>query len=237
MTRAAITGDTGISERLAGVRARISAAAERSGRDPRAVRIVAVTKTVAPERIAEAAAAGITDIAENRVQEAEHKHALVPPGLHWHLVGHLQTNKAALAARLFDTVHSLDSARAGAALSRHRDPSRGPLRGLLEVDYTGIPQRTGVSPQAVEELLRGLRGHPGLDLVGLMTIAPFGDPAAARDCFRKLRQLRDRLQERIGAPLPELSMGMTDDFEPAVEEGATMVRLGRVIFGERPPQP
>jgi hypothetical protein len=224
-----------IAERLASVRSRISRAAERAGRDPASVRLIAVTKTVPPQRIAEAVVAGVTEIGENRVQEARWKHATVPPGLRWHLVGHLQSNKAALAARLFDTVHSLDSARVGAALSGHRDPGRGPLQGLVEVDLTGIAGRTGVPPESAEALLRSLAEQRALSLAGLMTLAPFGDPAAARECFRRLRELRDRLRAELGLELPELSMGMSDDFELAIAEGATMVRLGRVLFGERPP--
>ena len=223
-----------IAERLEAVRRRIARAAEAAGRDPAAVRLIAVTKTVAPPRIAEAVAAGVTEVGENRVQEARLKHAGAPPGLRWHLIGHLQSNKAALAAQLFDTVHSLDSPRVGVALAGHRDPGRDSIQGLLEVDFTGIPGRTGVPPERTAELLRGLTGHPGLSLAGLMTIAPFGDSATARDCFRRLRELRDRLQVELGVELPELSMGMSDDFEIAVAEGATMVRLGRVIFGERP---
>ena len=224
----------GIAGRLEAVRRRIARAAEGAGRDPAAVRLIAVTKTVAPARIAEAVAAGVTEVGENRVQEARLKHAGVPPRVSWHLIGHLQSNKAALAAQLFDTVQSLDSPRVGVALARHRDPGRGPIQGLVEVDFTGIPGRTGVPPDGAAELLRGLAGQPGLSLAGLMTIAPLGDSATARDCFRRLRELRDRLQVELGVELPELSMGMSDDFEIAVAEGATMVRLGRVIFGERP---
>jgi hypothetical protein len=224
-----------IAERLAAVRQRIARAAERGGRDPASVRLIAVTKTVPPAWIAEAVAAGVAEIGENRVQEARLKHASVPAGLRWHLIGHLQSNKASLAAQLFDTVHSLDSDRVGAALSDHRDPGRGPITGLVEIDFTGLAVRTGVAPESAEALVHALAARPGLEVAGLMTIAPFGDPEAARDCFRRLRELRDRVQERLGVRLPELSMGMSDDFEPAVEEGATMVRLGRVLFGERPP--
>lgn len=223
----------GIAERLAAVRRRIAGAAELAGRDPASVRLIAITKTVPPERIAEAVAAGVTEIGENRVQEARLKHAGVPPGLRWHLVGHLQTNKAALAAQLFDTVHSLDSERLALALGSHRDPARDPISALAEVDFTGIAARSGVPPADVAPLLRAVAGQPGLRLAGLMTIAPFGDPVAARQCFRSLRELRDRLQSELGLELPELSMGMSDDFEAAVAEGATMVRVGRVLFGER----
>lgn len=226
--------ESGIAEHLESVRRRIAQAAERSGRDPAVVRLIAVTKTVAPERIAEALAAGVTDLGENRVQEALRKHPSVPPGPRWHLIGHLQSNKAGLAAGLFDTVHSLDSAGVATALSNHRDAGRDPIAGLVEVDFTGIPGRTGVAAGAAETLARACSGLAGLQLQGLMTIAPFADLEAARHCFRRLGELRDRLQERSGLALPELSMGMSDDFELAVEEGATMVRLGRVIFGDRP---
>ncbi|MGP8161803.1 MAG: YggS family pyridoxal phosphate-dependent enzyme [Candidatus Dormibacteria bacterium] len=222
-----------IAERLAAVCLRISRAAEGAGRDPTSIRLIAITKAVPPERIAAAVAAGVTEIGENRVQEARLKHASVPPGLRWHLVGHLQSNKAPLAAQLFDTVHSLDSVRVGAALSAHRDPRRNPIQGLVEVDFTGIPGRTGVPPERAGEMLRELAVCSGLRLAGLMTVAPFGDLDAARGCFCRLRALRDRLQTELGLELGELSMGMSDDFELAVAEGATMVRLGRAIFGGR----
>jgi pyridoxal phosphate enzyme (YggS family) len=223
-----------IAGRVAAVRARVEAAARRAGRDPAAVRLVAVTKTVPAARIVEALAAGVRDLGENRVQEALAKRPAVPPGARWHLVGHLQANKARLAARLFDCVHSLDSERIGERLDHLRDPGRPPLEVLVEVDFTGIDGRTGVSPETAEGVLRAAARLGRLDLRGLMTIAPYGDPDAARACFRRLRELRDRLQERLAQPLPELSMGMSDDFEVGVEEGATMVRLGRAIFGERP---
>lgn len=228
---------TPIAERLDAVRGRIAAAAIRAARDPASIRLVAITKTVPPPRIAEAVAAGVTEIGENRVQEARLKHAGVPPGVRWHLVGHLQSNKVALAARLFDTVHSLDGERVGEALDRRREPGREAIEGLVEVDYTGIAGRTGVAPEGAASLLRALAGRTRLRPAGLMTIAPFGDPEAARTAFRSLRLLRDRLEVEVGIPLPELSMGMSDDFELAISEGATMVRLGRVIFGERPAPP
>jgi pyridoxal phosphate enzyme (YggS family) len=225
----------GIAERLASVRLRIAVAAEGAARDPASVRLIAVTKTVPPERIAEAVAAGVTEVGENRVQEARLKHAGVPPGLRWHLIGHLQSNKAALAAQLFDTVHSFDSERLAVAVGGHRDPARDPISALVEVDFTGIAARSGIPAEEAAPLLRAVAGQPGLRLAGLMTIAPFGDPVAARACFRRLRELRDRLQAQLGLELPELSMGMSDDFEAAIAEGATMVRLGRVLFGERAP--
>lgn len=227
--------ESGIAERLEAIRGRILRAAERGGRDAASLRLVAVTKTVPVERIVEAVAAGISDLGENRVQEAQQKRGLLPPGLRWHLIGHLQSNKAALAAQLFDSVQSVDSERIAALLSRHRAGAEDPLEVLVEVDLTGLAARTGIRPEGAEATVRAAASLPGLRLAGLMTIAPFGDLEAARTCFRSLRELRDRLGSRLELELPELSMGMTDDFEVAVEEGATMVRVGRALFGERPP--
>ncbi len=227
--------DSGIGGRLGGVRARIADAAERAGRDPASVRLIAITKTVSPAEICAAVAAGVTDVGENRVQDARAKRATVPSGLHWHLVGHLQANKAALAAGLFDTIHSLDSEAIGGALSRRRDPDLPPIAVLAEVDFTGIPGRTGMAHDQVGAVVAGIASLPGLRVDGLMTVAPFGAPAAARDCFRRLRELRHRLEASLDIALPELSMGMTDDFEIAIAEGATMVRIGRAIFGDRQP--
>jgi pyridoxal phosphate enzyme (YggS family) len=234
VTDAPAVPDTGIGGRLDRVHRQITGAALRAGRDPASVRLIAVTKTVPAAEICEAAAAGVTDIGENRVQEARAKYAAIPFGVRWHLLGHLQANKANLAATFFDSVQTLDSEPIGAALSRRRDPALPPLSLLAEVDFTGIPGRTGLPPEQAEAVVAAVAPLPGIRLEGLMTVAPYGAPAAARDCFRRLRELRDRLQERLGIALPELSMGMTDDFEIAIAEGATMVRIGRALFGERP---
>jgi pyridoxal phosphate enzyme (YggS family) len=206
----------------------------RGGRDPSTVTLVAVTKTVAAERVAAAVHSGITDLGENRVQEALAKRDLVPPA-RWHLIGHLQTNKAKSAATAFAMVHSIDSERVAAALAEHRPEDGEPLPVLVEVELTGIASHTGVSAADVEALLRALATLPHLRSVGLMTMAPHvADPEQARPTFARLRSLRDDLEQRLGIALPELSMGMSDDYEVAVEEGATIVRVGRAIFGERP---
>ena len=221
-------------EALAAVRARIEAAAVRASRDPASVRLIAVTKSVEPARIADAIAAGVTDIGENRVQEAEAKRGRVAGHVAWHLIGHLQTNKARRAAEIFDAVHSIDSERIARALSTHRDIERDPLPVLIEVELAGIAGRTGVDAGAVESLARAVAGMPAIHLVGLMTIAPpVAQPEDARPYFAQLRRLRDRVEQACSWPLPELSMGMSSDFEVAVEEGATLVRVGRAIFGER----
>lgn len=228
----------GVEDAVAAARARIAAAAGRAGRDPARVLLIAVTKTVGAERVAEAIAAGVSDLGENRVQEAAAKRLLLPGGCRWHLIGHLQTNKAARAAGIFDTVHSVDSLRVAEALAQRRPPDLADLDVLLEIELTGIPGRTGLGPDDAEAAVREVAGVPRLRLRGLMTMAAqVTEPELARPAFATLRRLRDRLQESTGTALPELSMGMSDDFEVAVEEGSTVVRLGRALFGARPPRP
>lgn len=229
---------TQLAERLSAVRSRIANAAERAGRDPGAVLLVAATKTIEPARVEELIALGVRDLGENRVQEAAAKAAALPdPSLRWHLIGHLQTNKANRAAPLFDVVHSIDSGRVAEALSSRRPDGMAPLDVLVEAELTGIPGHTGIPPEQLEDAVRTILAQPRLRLRGLMTMAPpVDDPVAARPTFARLRTLRDELQQRLGTALPELSMGMSSDYEAAVEEGATIVRLGRALFGERPPR-
>jgi PLP dependent protein len=233
---------TPLAERLSAARSRIAAAAERAGRDPSAVVLVAVTKTIAAPRVAEAVALGLRELGENRVQEAAAKAAELAapppsPPLRWHLIGHLQTNKANRAAALFDAVHSIDSARVAEALAERRPEELPPLDALVEIELTGIPGHTGAPPEQAEAVLRAVLAHPRLRLRGLMTMAPpVDDPEQARPTFQRLRALRDDLQQRLGVALPELSMGMSEDYEVAVEERATIVRLGRALFGERGPR-
>jgi PLP dependent protein len=215
------------------VRQRIDAAAHRAGRVPAAVRLIAVTKGVGVDRIADAISAGVTDVGENRVQEAAQKFEQLPREVIRHLIGHLQTNKARRAAELFDIVHSVDSERVVEALTQQRPATEPSLALLIEVQLTGIAGRSGVSDEDVEPLARTIAGTAGVELVGLMTIAPPGEsPEASRPYFARLRAIRDRVQQSSGIELRELSMGMSDDFEVAIEEGATMVRIGRAIFGE-----
>jgi pyridoxal phosphate enzyme (YggS family) len=221
--------------RLAGVRERISAAAGRAGRGASDVRLIAVTKGVDPSRIEEVIAAGVGDIGENRAQEARRKRDAVLRPATWHMLGHVQSNKAAAVADLFDVVHSIDSDRILRMLADRRSPAHAPLTVLIEVELTGIPGRSGVSETALPSLVRSAEGVSNVNLAGLMTIAPPVQYAAdARPFFQRLRRLRDSAQESTGRALPELSMGMSDDFEVAVEEGATLVRIGRAIFGARP---
>jgi pyridoxal phosphate enzyme (YggS family) len=222
-----------IAENLAAVRERIGAACERAGRPASEVRLVAASKTVEPARLAQAVAAGQTLFGENYVQEARRKVEALP-GATWHLIGHLQSNKAAQAVGLFDLIHSVDSGHLAAALDR-RAGVLGKRQGvLIEVNLAGEASKTGVAEAEAAELVQLAASLPHLDLLGLMTMPPFFDePERARPYFARLRELRERLREVTGLPLPELSMGMSGDYEVAIEEGATLVRVGTAVFGRR----
>ncbi len=237
-----------LAERLAHVRERIERAALQSGRDPATITLVAVSKTHPPALIANALAAGVRDLGENRVQEAALKIPALAPlaaGVRWHLIGHLQRNKARSAATLFDLVHSLDSLRLAEALARQVTPGQR-LPVLLQFNLSGEASKegfalpAGLANQAAFTALlpeiETILALPSLELRGLMTIAPIvADPAQARPIFAGLRLLRDELARRYPqAHWGELSMGMSDDFAVAISEGATIVRVGRAIFGQRP---
>ncbi len=223
-----------VRQNLEGVRARIAAACARSGRDPSSVRVVAVTKGFPVSVAVAAAQAGLVDLGENYVQEAREKVQAVPEAT-WHLVGHLQRNKAREAVRLFPWIHSVDSLPLAEELSRRALQHGRTVRVLLQVNVAREPQKHGIPPEEAFALAQAVLRLPGLQLRGLMTIAPLSpDPEAVRWVFRDLYGLRDDLADRLGVPLPDLSMGMTEDFEVAVEEGATLVRIGRALFGERP---
>jgi PLP dependent protein len=227
-----------LSDRLANVRLRIEAAAQRSNRAPDQITLVAISKTHPVETLAAALAAGITDLGENRVQEAEGK--IVELGRNaarWHLVGHLQANKARRAVQLFDVVHSLDSVALAQRLDRLCvEEGRAELSLLIQIDLGGEKTKTGIDPRKLPEVLDALSDCKRLRLTGLMTLPPFFENAdCARPYFKTLRQLREelRLEGHFGELPGELSMGMSHDFEIAIEEGATMVRVGTAIFGER----
>lgn len=218
------------------VRQQVAEAAQKVGRDPQAVRIIAVSKTKPVELIEQAIRAGATDIGENYVQEAVAKIPRITAPVTWHMIGHLQRNKAARAVELFNVIHTLDSVALGEALARHGEHRGQPVRVLLEVNTGGETTKHGVRAEHVEDLLAALADRRWLSIDGLMTIPPPAESVgAARPHFRGLRQLRDQLQRHApaNAPLRELSMGMSDDFTVAIEEGATLVRIGRAIFGER----
>ena len=223
-----------IAENLESVRARIAAACARAARAPESVRLLAVSKTYGPEAVRAAAAAGQSIFGENRVQEAAAKIPECPGRLQWHLVGHLQGNKAAQAARLFDWVHSVDSAKLLDALDRHAGEAGRRLEVLVQVNVSGERSKSGLSPEAAPEALAIGNRLRNVRVRGLMTIPPPAeDPETSRPYFRKLRELRDAWAAETGMELAELSMGMTHDLETAIEEGATFVRVGTGIFGER----
>jgi pyridoxal phosphate enzyme (YggS family) len=218
------------------IRDQVAEAARRAGRDPRTVRIIAVSKTKPVELIECAIEAGMTDIGENYVQEAADKIGRIHAPVTWHMIGHLQRNKAGRAVELFDVIHTVDSVALADALARHGERCGHVVRVLVEVNMGGEATKHGVDPDGVERLIAAQAGHRWLLVDGLMAIPPAGpSPEDSRPYFRRLRELRDRLRTAAApnCPLRELSMGMTDDFTVAVEEGATMVRIGRAIFGER----
>lgn len=225
-----------LAERVRAVRTRIAAAARRAGRDRDEVTLIAVTKGFPLDVARAALAAGLRTLGESRVQEAREKVRALP-GAEWHLVGSLQRNKAKEAVALFSWIHSLDRLRLAADLGLRAVAAGRTVPVLVQVNAIGEASKRGVAPDAVETLVRAAALLPGIRIGGLMTIAPVvDDPEEARPAFRALRLLRDRLAalEIPGVEMRHLSMGMTDDFEVAVEEGATMVRIGRALFGERP---
>jgi pyridoxal phosphate enzyme (YggS family) len=227
---------TDLGSRLTEVRERIGRAEERSGREPGSVTLVGVVKTLPLEVIREAVALGLGDLGENRVQEAAtHIEALGRGAARWHLIGHLQRNKAGRAVELFDRVHSLDSLELAEALSRRAVEAGRRMPVLVEVNVSGEASKFGVAPEALTGLLERAAGSPGLALEGLMTVGAWVARAEeARTGFARLRTLRDHAERALGQSLPELSMGMSSDFEVAVEEGATLVRVGTALFGGRP---
>ncbi|MFO0797371.1 MAG: YggS family pyridoxal phosphate-dependent enzyme [Gemmataceae bacterium] len=219
-----------LAERLAAVRGRIAGAARRAGRDPAAVTLVAVTKTVTPAVAAVAFELGAADLGEGRPQELWKKAAALPAA-RWHLVGHLQRNKLDRTVPLVSLIHSVDSDRLLAALDDFGRTRGVPVPLLLEVNCSREAAKGGLRPEELPALADTLPARSGVEVRGLMTMAAYSDdPEAARPTFAELRQLRDRLRTATGLPLPELSMGMSGDFEVGVEEGATLVRVGTTLF-------
>jgi pyridoxal phosphate enzyme (YggS family) len=227
----------GFAQRLAAVRRRISAAEARAGRPPGAVKVVAIGKTYPAEVLRQALEAGQRRLGENRVQEAEEKIPVLPTEVEWHLVGHLQSNKARRAARLFQWVHSLDSARLSRRLSEGAVEAGKTVNVLVQVKLAAEEAKSGVLPGELTELLSIVGPLPGLALKGLMILPPLEkDPEETRPYFRRLRKLAEEASSRGLLPAPcDLSMGMSGDYEVAVEEGATLVRVGTALFGRRKP--
>ena len=228
-----------VRENLARIRERIAAAAHRAGRQSAEIALIGVSKTHPAEAIRAAYAAGLRDFGENRVQEWEGKRGGLGDlaDAKWHLIGHLQSNKAARAAGLFHCVDSVDDSALAQRLDRTRRETGGAskLRVLLEVRVADEDAKSGVNAADLPALAEKVTLLPSLHLSGLMCIPPFlEDAAQVRPYFRRLRQLRDQLAMQLGLPLPVLSMGMSHDFEVAIEEGATEVRVGTALFGQRP---
>ena len=218
-----------LRESVAAVRERMAAACARSGRVVDDVTLVAVSKTFPAAAVDEAIAAGITDVGENRVQEAREKRPLVRAGrsARWHLIGHLQSNKAREAVRLFDLIQTVDSLELAARVARAAEGEGKRQEILLQVNIGDEPQKSGAAREGMDRLAEAVAAMPSLCLRGLMAIPPLGTAEESRPYFRELRRLRD------GLGLEHLSMGMSEDFEVAIEEGATLVRVGRAIFGSR----
>jgi pyridoxal phosphate enzyme (YggS family) len=224
-----------VEQNLAEIRERIATAAARSGRKPGDVELVAVSKTFPAISVREAWDAGQTVFGESRIQEALAKIPDLPGAIHWQFIGHLQKNKVRRALPMFDLFHSIDSSELAQAVDRIAAEDGFHPRVLLEVNIAGEATKFGFRPDALLEEIEALLTLPRLQIEGLMTIAPYDDdPESARPHFRGLRELRDRLQTQTGLPFATLSMGMSGDFEVAIEEGATLVRVGSSIFGSRP---
>jgi pyridoxal phosphate enzyme (YggS family) len=228
-----------IAENVARVRERMEAAAKRAGRDPGKVRLVAVSKTVDLERVRQAIEAGVDSLGENYVQEAQEKVGALEKRVSWHFIGHLQSNKARVAARLFDWVHSVDSLKLAEELSRAGQQQNKTLPVLLQVNLGKEETKFGAREEEVYRLLERMGSLPGVSIKGLMAMPPFFEnPEESRPYFRALRVIAENVSKRQipGVLMEELSMGMSNDFEVAIEEGATLVRVGTAVFGLRPPK-
>ena len=226
---------SGLISNLSTVHQQVREYAARTNRDPAKISLVAVTKTHSPEVVEEALRAGLTEIGENKVQEAKAKKEIVGDRGSWHLIGHLQSNKAKLAVRIFDWIESLDSWELAQTLNEAAQHESRHLKVLLQINVSGEGTKFGVPPESAPSLVEKINQLSHLELRGLMTIAPFYvDAEKTRPVFAALRTLRDQLEVQTGLHLPDLSMGMSHDFGIAIEEGATIIRLGSVIFGSRP---
>ncbi len=223
-----------LAANISEVQQRIAAACERARRQPSEVLLVAVTKGHPPELVSEAARLGLSVFAENKVQEAKAKIPLCSGRLRWHMVGHLQTNKCRDASALFEMVQSVDSLHVAEELNKRAEQAARTLPILLEVNIVGEASKFGYKPAMLLQELPCLNALSRLEVQGLMTVPPWAPIAEkVRPVFGKLRELKEQCEKVLGAPLPHLSMGMSGDFEVAIEEGATMIRIGTALFGER----
>jgi len=224
-----------IAANLASLRERIAAASARAGRDPASVTLMAVSKNQPPDAVRAALDAGLMCFGENRVQEAKAKIPLCPNRAQWQMIGHLQSNKCRDAVALFSMIQSVDSLALALALNQQCEKAAKTMPILLEVNVAGEGTKFGYRPAALLAEFGELSKLPRLEIHGLMTIAPYTPtPERVRPVFHRLCELKDECEQLLGAPLPQLSMGMSGDFEVAIEEGATLVRIGTALFGARP---
>ena len=223
-----------LEAKLHDIRERIAAACARAGRDPGSVTLLPVTKSQPPEVVNAAAQLGLTRFGENKVQEAKAKIPLCSDRLRWHMIGHLQTNKCRDAVELFEMIQSVDSLHLAEEINRRADQAGKTMPALLEVNLAGEASKFGYRPEQLLADLPQLKLLSRLEIQGLMTVPPWtSDPESVRPVFRQLRDLKERCEKALGAPLPHLSMGMSGDFEVALEDGATIVRIGTALFGPR----
>ena len=223
-----------LAENLAVIRQRIQGACARAGRDPASVTLLAVSKGQPPEMVRAAAGLGLSLFGENKVQEGKAKMGLCPGHLRWHMIGHLQSNKCRDAVHCFSMIEGVDGLALAQEIHRCAEKQSKTMPILLEVNIAGEASKFGYKPEAVLADLDAINALPRVELHGLMTIAPWSpEPERARPIFRKLRELKERCEQQMGVPLAVLSMGMSGDFEAAIEEGATMIRVGTSLFGER----
>jgi len=221
-------------QRLSQIRGRVDAACARVGRDPASVRLLAVSKGHPPEVVRSACDAGLAMFGENKVQEAKAKIPLCPGRLEWHMIGHLQSNKVRDAMAFFHTIQSVDSLSLAVELNKAAEKAAKVARIFLEVNVAGESTKFGYSPEAIFADLEALNQLPRLEIHGIMGMAPWTpDATRVRAAFRRLREIRDQCCSHLGVPSMELSMGMSGDFETAIEEGSTLIRLGTAIFGPR----
>ena len=223
-----------LAANLQSIHERIAAACGRAGRDPSSVALVAVSKGHPPETVRAAFDLGQTLFGESKVQEAKAKISLCPGRLRWHMLGHLQSNKCRDAVHFFEMIESVDSLALAQEIDKWADKADKTMPVLLEANIAGEASKFGYAPERLLAELEQINALKKIEIHGLMTIAPWTlEPEKARSVFRKLRELKERCEEKLGAPLPHLSMGMSGDFEVAIEEGATLVRVGTALFGPR----
>ena len=229
-----LNGDMDLAGNLENVRARIRAASERAGRNPDEVTLLAVSKGQPPELIKAASELGLNLFGENKVQEAKAKIPLCPSRLHWHMIGHLQSNKCRDAVHFFEMIQSVDSLELAREINKWADKSAKTMPILLEVNIAGESTKFGFKPEALLAELPAINALPRIEINGLMTMAPWTlDAEKVRPVFRRLREIKAECERILGASLRHLSMGMSSDYEVAIEEGSTIVRIGTAIFGER----